>query len=102
MNATATVASTTLPTAALNNNFRVSAFQVSANTNYKVTVEAVVVTWHTATTYTLNSPYNIQVDVLNRASGQFDFRFVSASGVPLTNTVLSNTTDIYMNIKISE
>ena len=101
MNPTATVASTTIAGAGNNNNFRVSAFQVANNNNYKVTAELVIVT-HLGVAYSLNTIKPFVVEILNKASGQFDFRFVRLDGTPITNTTMFNTTDLYVNIKISE
>lgn len=99
--ATATTVSTTLPTAALNNNFRVSAFEVFATTGYKVDVELILVTV-LGSAYTLNSVKPCNIEVLNKTSGQFDFRLIDMLGNPITNTDLYNlTTDFFVSIKIS-
>lgn len=101
MNPTATIASTTIAGAGNNNNFRISAFQVANNNNYKVTAELVVVT-HLGVAYSLNTAKPFDVEILNKASGQFDFRFVKNDGTPITNASMFNTIDLYVNIKISE
>ena len=102
INATATVASTSIATGGANNNFRVSAFQVANNNLYKVTAELVIVTRH-GVTYNSNFTKPFMVEILTKASGQFDFRFVSMDGSTLTNAnMFSTTTDLYVNIKISE
>lgn len=97
INATAIVASTTLPTAALNNNFRVSTFQIANNNNYKITIEPVIVTGGG-----INKGLRPVIEVLNKASGQFEFRFMTPAGMTITNQTLSVISDIYVNIKISE
>ena len=101
MNATATVVSTTIAGAGNNNNFRVSAFQVANNNNYKVTMELVIVTRH-GSAYTLNSSKPFNVEIINKISGQFDFRFVDVNGATVTNTAMFVTTDLFVNIKISQ
>lgn len=102
MNTSATVASTTLPNGDLNNNFRVSAFQISPNNNYKVTTELVIVNTE-GSVYNLNSVKPFIIEVLNKASGQFDFRFISyPENSNITNWIMFETSDIYVNIKISE
>lgn len=108
MNATATTASLNIASVGANNHFRVSGFQVAANNNYKVDVETAIVTLG-GVTYTLNSKKTLAIEVFNKASGQFDFRFVWQDGTPITNGWMFNPyhsagggSDIYVNIKISE
>jgi len=101
MNASATVASTTLPNAALNNNFRVNAFQVASNNNYKVDIEMIPIQ-RRGNTYDLNSTKTLDVEILNKTSGSFDFRIINNDGSTVTNGGLKSPTDFYFNIKISE
>lgn len=101
MNASATIASTTLPNSALNNNFRVNAFQVAANNNYKVDIEMVQVT-RKGITYDLNSTKTLDVEILNKTSGSFDFRIIGTDGTTYTNGGIKSPSDFYFNIKISE
>jgi hypothetical protein len=100
MNATAVVANPTIATAAANNAFLVNGFQVSSNNNYKVTLEMVTVTRGGA--HGLNSLKTLDVELVNKASGSFYFRFVGTNGTPITNTTMVGTSDIYVNVKISE
>lgn len=100
MNATATVANPLIATAGANNQFLVNGFQVSNNQNFKVTMELLVVT--KAAAHGLNSLKTMDVEMVNKSSGSFYFRFVGVDGIPITNTTLSGTTNIVVNIKISE
>jgi len=115
MNSTATTASTSIATAGLrvitlvpssdpgvNSNFRISAFQVSANSNYKVTMELDIVKFG-GVTYTTGLIKPFFVELLNKASGSFDFRFIRPNGTTMTNSDMFRTsTDLYINVKISE
>lgn len=101
MNTTANVASTTILSAGSNNNFRVSGFQIAPNNNYKVTTELVIVN-HGGAVYTYNSTRQFTLEVINKLSGQFDFRFVNSYNSNITNLVMFETADVYVNIKISE
>lgn len=119
MNATATVANVTVGLSNgknLNNLFRVSGFQVSANNNYKVSIESAIMGldfnyYGSASTVTAANMYLgsqvATVEVLNQISGQFDFRFVGVAGrsganAALSNDALNSIPNIILNIKISE
>ncbi len=78
-----------------------SGFQVAPNNNYKVTTELVIVSFGGGS-YTLNSYKPITLEVLNKTSGQFDFRFIKDDFLPATNFGMIEITDLYVNIKISE
>lgn len=97
---TATVASTTIATAGASANFRVSGFQVAPNNNYKVTTELVIAS--NGGGYNSNSFRPITLEVLNKSSGQFDFRFIKDDSFPSTNAGMVEINDLYVNIKISE
>ncbi len=100
INSPATVMNPTIATAAANNAFLVNGFQNSTNSNFKVTMELLVVTRGSA--HGLNSAETLAVRMANKSAGSFYFQIVGSDGVPLTNTEMVNTSDMYVNIKISE
>jgi hypothetical protein len=108
MNATATVANTTIATANganKNNVFKVSAFQVANNNNYKVTIEPVLLVYVNAgagDAINAVSAQPLELDIISKSSGEFTFRFTNEKDLPLTNNSMTFTTDIIVNIKISE
>ena len=101
MAATATIVAQTIAVAGQNNVFRCSAFQVAANNNYKVTAQLIIATRGIGD-YNYYSTKTLDLDILDKASGQFDFRFVSLAGFGLTNTGMSAYTDLFVHFKISE
>jgi len=86
----------------LNNLFNVYDFMVSPANDYKVDVEAVLMGLNPSVSNTYDVPKQLICEVLNKASGSFDFRFTDINGMPLTNDAMTSTTDIVVNIKISE
>lgn len=114
INTTATVANSTIGLANgkyLNNLFNVSAFQVSSNNNYKVTMEVVYLGMDCTVlglpiTVTAANMYNVsgtaKVELVNKQSGNFDFRFTSSTGQVITNNSMTLYPDIYVIIKISQ
>jgi len=85
-----------------NNLFTVSGFMVTPANDYKVDIEAVLLGLNPAATNMYNLPKQLLCEVLDQASGTFNFRFTDVNGMPLTNDYMTTTTDIKVNIKISE
>lgn len=114
MNATATVANSTIGSLNgknLNNLFKVSAFQVASNNNYKVSIQPVflgvdLTVMGFAQTVSAANMYNLpniaRLELINKSSGNFDFRFVDGNGNPITNNIMNIYPDIIVNIKISQ
>jgi len=105
MNSTVTAAAIVAPGSLSNNGFDISAFQVVPNTNYKVTIEPILIS-------TLQSNTTLRAEVYTRSSGSFRFRLTDANGLVYSSAALvygaddelasSPFSDIIVNVKISE
>ncbi len=105
MNSPAAVANATIGSLNgkfLNNLFTVSGFMVAPANDYKVDIEAVLLGLNPVVNDIYNLPKQLLCEVLDQASGTFNFRFTDINGMPLTNDYMTTTTDIKVNIKISE
>lgn len=101
--------------AVMNNLYTVTTFQTAPNNNYKVTASVEVHgqdntlvgglgTWTAAQMKGLYNP--LQIQILNKTSGNFQFRFVYASGTlngaAPNNKMMCAWPDLFVSIKISE
>jgi len=99
INPTATVTNTTIGLANGKNlaaTFKVSAFQVANNDNYKVTLEK-------SQLFTQGLLRPATISLITMQSGEFQFMVLDSNGFPITNDTLAGIPfDIILNIKISE
>ena len=115
MNATATVVATDAANpnwGTMNNSFTVSAFQVTPNSNFKVTTSVSVNgvdftlagglgTWTATQMEGLADMLKLQI--YNKVSGAFSFKFVNNNmDFPIANNLMVCFPTIYVSIKISE
>lgn len=101
--------------ATMNNCWTVTTFQTAPNNNYKITISSethgqdntLVGGFGTWTASQMKSIYDpLRVQIIDKQSGSFKFRFVYASGpfvgMAPNNKIMAAFPDIYVSIKISE